>query len=299
MDSSEDRTSRTIRRQDGRTLCFAEWGDPDGFPVLALHGTPGGRLNRHPDESRYAEAGARVITYDRPGYGRSDRQPGRQVVDAVADVEAIADHLGIQRFAVTGGSGGGPHSLAVAARLDGRVVRARCEVGLAPHDAADLDFFGGMDPLNVTEFSWAEQGEQVLVPELERELAAMAERVAADPAGLLGDDWGLDEADRAVLGRPDVGGVIQEATADLARGGVWGWVDDDLAFTRPWGFDVTEICVPVEIRYGVRDVLVPAAHGHWLARHVPGARAVVDTAAGHMADPDAILERLRWLVHGD
>lgn len=299
MDRSEDRTSRTIRRHDGRTLCFAEWGDPHGFPVLALHGTPGGRLNRHPDESRYAEAGARVITYDRPGYGRSDRLPGRQVVDAVADVEAIADHLGIERFAVTGGSGGGPHSLAVAARLPERVVRARCEVGLAPHDAADLDFFAGMDPLNVTEFSWAEQGEPVLVPELERELAAMAARVAVDPAGLLGDDWGLDEADRAVLGRPDVGRVIQEATADLARGGPWGWVDDDLAFTRPWGFDVAEITAPVEIRYGVRDVLVPAAHGRWLARHVPSAREVVDTTAGHMADPDAILHRLRWLVHGD
>src|SRR5436190_2942006 len=97
------RSHQITEAADGRTLCFAEWGDPDGFPVFGLHGTPGGRLNRHPDESRYAEAGARLITYDRPGYGGSDRLAGRSVVDCVADVEAIADHLGIARFAVTGG----------------------------------------------------------------------------------------------------------------------------------------------------------------------------------------------------
>ena len=141
-----------------------EWGDPQGFPVFALHGTPGGRLKRHPDESRYVAAGCRVITYDRPGYGRSDRLPGRSVVDCVGDVAALADHLGIARFSVTGGSGGGPHSLAVAARLGERVVRARCAVGIAPFGVEDLDFFAGMDPLNVTEFSWALEGEQRLVP---------------------------------------------------------------------------------------------------------------------------------------
>src|SRR6187455_2901907 len=125
---------------DGRTLCFAEWGDPDGFPVFTLHGTPGGRLNRHPDESKYAEAGARIITYDRPGYGGSDRQAGRAVVDCVADVAAIADALAIETFSVVGGSGGGPHTLAVAARLPDRVVRARCDVGCAPYPSQGLDW---------------------------------------------------------------------------------------------------------------------------------------------------------------
>ena len=293
------RRDRTTTAPDGRTLCFAEWGDPDGFPVFSLHGTPGGRLNRHPDESRYAEAGARVITYDRPGYGRSDRHPGRAVVDCVADVVAIADTLGIGRFSVTGGSGGGPHSLAVAARLPDRVVRARCDVGCAPYPAEGLDWFGGMDQLNVTEFGWALDGEATLVPNIERELAEMAARVADDPAKLLGEDWELAEADRAVLARSDMARVIRETTEDLARGGAWGWVDDDLAFTKPWGFDLAEISVPVEVRYGVKDVLVPAAHGEWLGAHVPGATVDAEDGHGHLGDPDRVVQLTRWLVAGD
>ena len=219
-------------------------------------------------------------------------------MDCVPDVAAIADHLGIDRFSVTGGSGGGPHSLAVAARLGPRVVRCRCAVGVAPYGLDDLDFFDGMDPLNVTEFSWALEGEQRLVPELDRELREMGERVAVDPSALLGDDWALDEADRAVLGRADMGAIIQESTADLVRGGVWGWVDDDLAFMRPWGFDLAEIAVPVQVRYGARDVLVPAAHGAWLGRNVPGAEVVVEQSEGHLGDPDQVVERMRWLVDG-
>jgi len=240
-----------------------------------------------------------VITYDRAGYGRSDRLPGRSVVDCVGDVAAIADHLGIGRFSVTGGSGGGPHSLAVAARLGERVVRARCAVGFAPFGAEDLDFFGGMDPLNVTEFSWALEGEQRLVPELSRELQQMGERVAVDPSKWLGDDWELDEADRAVMSRTDMSEMIRESTEDIVRGGVWGWVDDDLAFLKPWGFELSEITVPVEVRYGARDVLVPAAHGSWLGRNVPGAVVVVEEAEGHLGDPDKVVERMRWLVTGE
>jgi pimeloyl-ACP methyl ester carboxylesterase len=297
--SDPDRSAVPVTAHDGRMLCAAQWGDPDGVPVLALHGTPGGRLNRHPEPARYAEAGARVITYDRAGYGRSDRHPGRSVVDVVADVEAIADAFGLDTFAVTGGSGGGPHALAVAARLPDRVLRARCVVGLAPYRADGLDFFAGMDPLNVKEFGWALAGEQVLAPELGRELTEMAARVADDPAKLLGDDWELDEADRAVMARADIAAVMREATAELSRGGPYGWIDDDLAFTRPWGFELDEITVPVEVRYGARDVLVPAAHGAWLGARVPGARVVVEHEQGHLADPDRVIELMAWLVHGD
>jgi pimeloyl-ACP methyl ester carboxylesterase len=289
---------QALQLPDGRTLAYAEWGDPDGFPVVALHGTPGGRLDRHPDPDVPVRAGVRLITYDRPGYGSSQRMPNRRVVDCVADVEALAEALGVDSFSVTGGSGGGPHALAVAARLGSRVVRARCNVGVAPYDADDLDFFAGMDPLNVTEFSWALKGEDVLAPELERELREMAGRVAADPTKLFGDDWSLDAADRAVLERPDIADNIRESTADLVRGGVWGWVDDNLAFTRPWGFDLAEITVPVEVRYGSQDVLVPAAHGAWLGRTVPGASVVVEHEQGHMGDPDTVVDRLRWLATG-
>lgn len=281
---------------DGRSLCFAEWGDPDGLPVLMLHGTPGSRLNRHPDEKQYARAGARIITYDRPGYGGSTRAPGRNIADCVPDVAALADHLGIERFAVTGGSGGGPHALAVAARLGDRVVRARCAVGLAPYPTDGLDWFADMADMNVTEFRWAVDGEDVLVPNIAREHAAMVERVVADPAALLGD-YEISDADREVLARSDMGVMIREFGEDLGRGGYWGWVDDDLAFTRPWGFDIAEIEVPVEIRYGSKDTLVPAAHGAWLAAHVPGATCIVEDE-GHIGDPDDVFHQTRWLVTG-
>jgi pimeloyl-ACP methyl ester carboxylesterase len=292
-----DLTRQLLDLPDGRTLCFAEWGDPAGFPVVALHGTPGNRLNRHPDSEQYVRAGARIITHDRAGYGGSTRRPGRSVVDSVEDVAALVDHLGIDRFSVTGGSGGGPHSLAVAARLGDRVVRARCVVGVAPYGAAGLDFFAGMAAMNVAEFGWALDGEDVLVPNIEREHAGMVERVAADPATLLGD-YEIDAVDQAVLARDDMASMLREFGAELGRGGYWGWVDDDLAFTRPWGFDLSEITVPVEVRYGDKDTLVPAAHGEWLAKAVPGATTFLEQGEGHMGDPDEVFTLTRWLVTG-
>ena len=158
---------RTVTANGGRTIAFTEWGDLDGFPVFILHGTPGSRFSRHYDESLYTQVGARIITYDRPGYGGSDRHRGRRVVDCVADVAAIADELGIERFAVAGGSGGGPHSLATAARLPERATRAACMVGPVPFDTPDFDWFEGMDPQNVTEIEWALAGEDVLTRELD------------------------------------------------------------------------------------------------------------------------------------
>jgi pimeloyl-ACP methyl ester carboxylesterase len=281
---------------DGRTVAAAQWGDPQGFPIFSLHGTPGSRMGRHPDEDAVRALGIRVVTYDRPGYGASTRHPGRRVVDCVGDVAAIADALGIEQFAVTGGSGGGPHSLAVAARLPDRVLRARCVVGVAPFDAHGLDFYAGMDAENITEFGFAEKGEAVLHPELERMAAETLERVAADPSKVLSDDWELADADRAVLADPGIQTVMGEMVREAFRNGAWGWVDDDLAFLQPWGFDVSEIRVPVEVRYGAQDVLVPAAHGAWLARHVPGAEVTVDQAAGHLADPDTALRLLKALA---
>jgi pimeloyl-ACP methyl ester carboxylesterase len=280
--------------EDGRRLTFAEWGDADGHPVISLHGTPGSRLGRHYDVSVYA--GARLITYDRPGYGGSDRHRGRRVVDCASDVAAIADTLGIERFAVRGGSGGGPHALAVAALLPERVTRAACAVSPAPYDAEDIDWRAGMDPLNVRELEWALQGEEELAPELEREAAGMLERIADDPAKLLGDDWGLSEADRAQLARTERHGVIREQLTEAVRNGVWGWVDDDLCITRPWGFDPGVIRVPAQVIYGLTDVLVPVAHGEWLARHMPGAEVVAREDLGHLDTSEGIAEEIEWLL---
>lgn len=284
--------AQTVRGPGGRAIGVARWGDLRGTPVLALHGTPGSRLTRPPDEDALRWAGLHVVTYDRPGYGASDRAAGRRVVDCVADVVAVMDALGLERFAVTGGSGGGPHALALAARLPDRVVAAQCVVGVAPYEADGLDWTAGMDGENVEEFAWAAQGEQVLHDQLARIGAEDLRRMAAEPAKTFSDDWQLSDSDREILARPDVQQVFAAALREALRPGVWGWVDDDLAFLAPWGFDVNEIEVPVTIRYGLQDVLVPAAHGAWLAAHVPGAEVAVDVEAGHLASPETVVERL-------
>ena len=289
----------TFELSDGRELAYALWGDRDGFPVFVLHGTPGCRLERWPDEDVYRRLGVLVVTHDRAGYGRSTRHPSRRIVDEVDDVAALADHLGLERFGVTGGSGGGAHSLACAARLPDRIERASCFVGVAPFGGPGLEreaWLDGMDPENIKEFEWAEAGEDVLTGELEKVNAEAMERVANDPSSVLGD-FELSDSDRAELQRPERMQIIRESWAEHSVRGVGGWVDDDLAHTQPWGFDVEEITIPVLIRYGETDVLVPPAHGEWLASHVPGCVVKVDSTAGHLgSDPtEEIAETVRWL----
>jgi pimeloyl-ACP methyl ester carboxylesterase len=288
----------TLTLPDGRTLAYAQWGDPTGRPIIALHGTPGCRLNRHPSNEMIAATGTRLITYDRPGYGRSDRLPGRRVVDCATDVAAIADAAGLETFAVTGGSGGGPHCLAVAAKLSERVTRAACIVGVAPYDVLGDAFYDGMDPQNVKEFGWALEGENRLQTELTNEAAGMLSRIDDDPATVLGE-FDIPESDRQILSRPDIAAVMRQALREAVGANVWGWVDDDIAFTRPWGFDPASITVPTAVWWGATDVLVPPGHGEWLARTVPNAFVRVDTDGGHQADPDRHIGMLYpWLLDG-
>ncbi len=287
---------REVGAQDGRVLGVAEWGDPAGRPVLALHGTPGSRLNRPPDEAALRKAELRLVTYDRPGYGASDRQPNRRVVDCVPDVEAVSDALGIGQFVVSGVSGGGPHALAVAALLGDRVVTAECSVGPAPVAAFGGQWTAGMDDENVREFAWALQGEQTLHRELSRQAEADLARMAADPSKVFSEDWQFEEADRAVLARTDVQQMLGEAWQEAFRNGVWGWVDDDLAVLGLWGFELSQISTPVVVRYGEQDVMVPAAHGRWLAANVPNATVLVTQQAGHMKEPQTRIRELADLA---
>lgn len=292
-----DRDRQHLTLPDGRRLCFSEFGDPGGFPVLSLHGTPGCRLDRWPDEEVYLRSGVRLITYDRPGYGDSDRLPERLVAHCVDDVRALLDHLGVERFSVTGGSGGGPHALAVAARLGSRIHRAQCVVGIVPYGTPDFDWFAGMDPMNVREFGLALQGEDALRAFVVEEMAGMLERVEEDPSRLLGDEWVLSDADRAVMALPELAQSIRESTVEMFRRGPDGWIDDSLCFADPdWGFDLAEISIPVTIAWGAHDVLVPAAHGAWLASHVPHAVPDMREDEGHMGDPSKVVERMLALV---
>jgi pimeloyl-ACP methyl ester carboxylesterase len=258
--------------------------------VVVLHGTPGSRLGRFSDPERLAATGMRQIGINRPGYGGSTRLPGRSVVDVVTDVLAVVDGLGVERFAVVGDSGGGPHALAVAAVAGDRVARCRVTACVAPYGIPG--FFDGMDPHNVEEFQLvlAASGET----EVRRRVELMRERVAADPATVFAD-LALTASDRRAMADERAFAVRRESLGEALRTHL-GWYDDDVAFTRPWGFDVSDVQVPVEVRYGRQDVFVPSTHGDWLVGRLPDAVATVWEDRGHLADPERILADYAELV---
>jgi pimeloyl-ACP methyl ester carboxylesterase len=282
---------------DGRTLAVAEWGDPGGKPVITFHGTPGSRIGYWTNEPEiWKRFGLRRFSFDRPGYGDSTRLPGRIVADVVPDVVAIAKAFGLRRFAISGGSGGGPHVLACAALIPERVVRCLASVSVAPFDTDEVDFLAGMNEGNVREFGAAREGEAALRAVITPTRLEMVEALTSGRSDFLGEGYDMPEADQIEMVKHQKAAAAHLLTA--VAHGIDGWVDDDIAFTKPWGFDVASCRVPVVLAYGRQDQLVPAAHGDWLAQHVPGATTWVDDDTGHMGS-DAQVERdLAWLRDG-
>lgn len=268
---------QTIAGPGGRALRVLEDGDPGGVPVLAHHGTPGAGLIHAPWAQDAAARGIRLISYHRPGYAGSDRDAGRTIASAAADAAAIADALGVERFATWGVSGGGPHALACASLLGARVVACATIASVAPR-VQGLDFLAGMGADNVREFEAAIAGEAQLSPLLEQMRAAML-----DGTEKIGDELEsiFAPADLAVLAGP-LGEFLQESFRVGLAGGVDGWVDDDLAFVAPWGFDPGDIGVPVQVWQGRQDRMVPYAHGVWLAQRLPRADVRLSPDDGHL-----------------
>lgn len=273
-------TDRPVTLPDGRTLMLHEAGDPSGVPVLAHHGTPEAGTVFGPHGADAMAKGLRLITYDRAGYGGSSRHAGRDVAAVAADVAAALDAVGVGEFLTWGVSGGGPHALACAALLPQRVRAVASIAGVAPWDAEGLDPMAGMGEENVHEFGLALQGEAALRPRLQEVRDVV---LTQGPAELVSEL-------RSILAPVDVAALDGEAgdylhasmAAGLA-GGVDGWLDDDLAFVRPWGFDLDEVSVPVLVQQGGQDLMVPAAHGPWLAAHLPGATPWLEPDQGHLS----------------
>jgi pimeloyl-ACP methyl ester carboxylesterase len=278
-----------VTTPEGRKLAVLELGEELGVPVIFHHGTPGSR--RAHNQNASVLSGTRAIFYDRPGYGESDPSPGRDVAAAAADTAMIADDLGVDRFAVVGSSGGGPHAIACAALLGERVTRLAVVAGFAPPDDPDLDFLGGMSPLNVDEFRAAFAGED----ELARMLGELAEATSGDADLVIDEIVGeLPAPDQRALARPDIRSVFREAIAGaLVQPG--GWVDDDLAFARPWGVDLSAIHQDTLLMQGELDMLVPRAHMDYLARKVPHARLEIVAGGGHTLF-DELGDVVRWLT---
>ena len=270
---------RTITTSDGRDLRIHEAGDLDGYPVVYHHGTPSeGTLLRQWVEDASAR-GVRLIGYDRAGYGGSAPKPGRSVADIASDITSIADALGVDRFATWGISGGGPHALACAALLADRVSAAASLAAVAPYDADGLDWLAGMGRDNIEEFGAAVEGREAL----ERWMAAhVPGLLAADPAGVAEAMASLlSPVDRAAF-TGEIGAAMADSMQTALRNRADGWIDDDLAFVSPWGFDVAEIGVPLLLWQGDHDLFVPPSHGAWLAARIPGVDAHLSPEDGHL-----------------
>jgi pimeloyl-ACP methyl ester carboxylesterase len=267
---------------DGRELEVAVSGPADGIPFLWHHGTPGCAHQPRRMQRATAKRGLRLVTYSRAGAGRSTRHPGRTVADVAADMAALLDHLGADRCLTGGGSGGGPHTLATGALLPDRVAAVVCVCGVRPYQGDLEEWLSGMGQDNLDEFGLALQGEDALRPYLMNHRGALLEATVD----------GVIEQLSSLLPPVDRGVLTSELGADLLAGlqggvvSVDGWLDDDLAFTRPWGYELSQLAehgVPTYVWQGTADLMVPAAHAEWLAAAMPDAVLHLEEGQGHLS----------------
>jgi pimeloyl-ACP methyl ester carboxylesterase len=279
---------------DGRVLQVLERGHPGGEAVLVHNGTPNSRLMYEPDVRLAERQGVRLISYDRPGYGGSSAQPGRTVGDCARDVRAISAALGIERLAVWGISGGGPHALACAALLPDLVPAVGVLASAAPWAADGLDYFAGMGELNADDARLFFEDRAAARAKCEQDrvesLELSAEQLHEQLKTL------LSPADAAVL----TGELAQYLVDCMQSGlepGAEGWWEDDVALLEPWGFELESIRTPVLLYHGRQDRFVPFAHGEWLAGRIPGVRAELTEDDGHLTLTDRHLEQIHaWLL---
>jgi len=279
----------TITLPDGRDL-EVEVSGPDGGPVLLFHhGTPGGSVQFRGIAEEVHARGHRYVTWSRAGYGASSRRPGRSVADEVADALAVLDHVGGDSCVVGGWSGGGPHALACGALAADRVRGVLCIAGVAPYDAEGLTFLDGMGQENHDEFGAALAGEPELRAYLEAArpelLQVTGDQVQAQMETL------LPPVDRESL-TGEFGDFLAGQFRQAVSVSVDGWLDDDLAFVSDWGFALEQVATPVLLWQGEEDLMVPFAHGRWLAAHVPGVTARLLPGEGHLSIALGAIDRM-------
>jgi pimeloyl-ACP methyl ester carboxylesterase len=283
----------------GRRIAYSEVGDPAGRSVFYGHGFPSSRREALLLHETALAAGARIITSDRPGYGDSDDQPGRRITDWPDDVLRLADHLGLDRFALLGVSGGGPYALACAWRLPslaaGRLAGCALVCPLGPiYEPALLDAMNPAVRVNLA---------------VGRQPAWIADLVFGRPVTAVLERWpGLVEgvrhiaappADREVLAQADNAAILNATIADAMRHGARGARRDLVLYASDWQIPTADIDHPIDIWHGEADGTVPIAHARWYAGHVHGARLHAMPDEGHYSVPirhaREILDRLLTL----
>jgi pimeloyl-ACP methyl ester carboxylesterase len=274
--AAEDRTSLVFRLPDGRTLSYAEFGDPRGLPVLALHGTPGSRFMFGLTDGSARDRGLRVIAPDRPGYGQSDYRRNQSLMQSAEDVVALADALEVGRLAVIGVSGGGPHAIATAAAMPDRVgllalvspvgpvAECRRQVRMSPMHRLIFTRMG-RSPQACASFFWSLRGVVKWAPGVAYRV--LQKRVAP--------------TDRLVLSHLEVKDNLRAAIREGLRPGIKGALQDVRLFCSPWGLSLADIDVPAVVWQGSDDTIVPPSATYHLAAQLPNCRLDVIQQAGH------------------
>lgn len=276
---------------DDRELGWLEMGDPDGSPVFAFHGTPGSREQLTIAASAIRDAGVRLVCPDRPGYGLSTYHPNRRLVDWPSDVAYLADHLGIERFAVMGISGGGPHAAVCAALLPDRVTAAAIVSGVGP--LGDPRALEGMMRPNRILAELSRRGSWLLRVLMAAQVAA-ARRWPTKAIDFMAKQ--LPPADVAILGRREVRSMFERESARSSRTAARAATQDFELFANDWGFELGDITVPVHVWQGTADVNVPPAHARLQSDEIDGAVLHEIERAGHMMVIDHVAEILAPLV---
>ena len=277
--------TQMVPTPDGRELEVLVSGPQDGFPLVFHHWTPGAAVPLGILERPAADRGLRVIAYSRPGCGRStprvDAATTATVADDAADTGTILDHLGLGQFVTVAWSGGGPRGLACAAVLPERCRAAAILAGPVPPDAEGIDPLAGMRPENLVEYAAAAQGTETLTVFLEQQVAPLRSATDDQIAAVLRGQ--LSPVDQAAL-TGELGAYLAACMRHSVHQGIVGWRDDTLTYTtRPWGFALEGIRVPVSVWHGTEDGNLAWVHGVWLGEHVAGARLHLVEGEGHIS----------------
>jgi pimeloyl-ACP methyl ester carboxylesterase len=263
-----------IRLHDGRSLGLAEYGDPTGKPVFFFQGTPSSRL-MHPDASISASLGARVITLDRPGFGLSDFQPGRCLLDWPDDVVEVADQLALARFAVVGISGGGPYVAACAYKIPRRLAAAGIVGGMGPAEAPGA--LEGLPPVRRAGAFIARRA-----PWLVRPLLWLTSNPRRNPEQFFERYTAHNPpADQALLAQPEFREMLIASYAEATRSGLRGFAWEVCIVSRPWGFRLEEIPVRVHLWQGTEDSSTPLAMAQTIADSIPDCHGTFLPGEGH------------------
>lgn len=272
-----DRSNQTITLMDGRTLGYAEYGDPAGIPVFHFHGSSSSRLEHPQDESVLSSKGIRFITVDRPGHGLSDFQPKRQLLDWPDDVIALADHLGIEKFAVSGWSFGGPNAIACAHKIPERLNAVAVISSFAPYNRPGaLEGVSGFNKMSLRMARWMPFW-------LGRQFMGMQGRaIRDDPEAAANQILStIPKTDQEILTDPQVKQMLLPSMSEAYRVGADGPAWEAAIMVRPWGFRLEDITIQVQIWHGEADVNNPLQFGEYLRDAIPNTQATFFPGEGH------------------